>query len=40
MLSVSVAVQVGPTGLARHSCDSPGLARLRACIYQRSLASK
>jgi hypothetical protein len=28
-----VAVQVGHTGLDRHFCDSPGLARLRACIY-------
>ena len=37
---VLVAVQVGPTGLDRHSCDDSGLARLRACIYRRLLASK
>ena len=36
----TVAVQVGPTGLDHHYCDSSGLARLRACIYLRLLASK
>ena len=36
----AVAVQVGAIGLDRHSCDSFGLASLKACIYCRLLPGK
>jgi hypothetical protein len=35
-----VAVQAGPTDLDCYCCDYSRLARLRACIYRRLLASK
>ena len=33
VMAIIVAVQVGPTGFDRHSCDYSGLTRLKSCMY-------